>query len=140
MEYKKYNKTIVVNGNKVDVEFTVKVNEDDNRYIMDQDFESESKKAEFVSKVENGELFSAWVEVQASAEGLTGYDTLGACVLHANNMFNSTPFNQSVEATLIDNGMEANALDDLNRQLETEYSRLVNKAKQYKKYSKVEGE
>jgi hypothetical protein len=132
MEYKRYNKNIKVNGHSIVAEIVVEVNEDDAQDLLDQDFENEGQRAKYVAKIEHGDIFAGCIIVTASAEGIEGFDSLGACELKSNNMFNSEPFNNSVESYLKEYSMEKIALDDLKRSLTEEYDRLLSQSEAMK--------
>ena len=133
MEFKSYTKQIEVNGHTVDVTVTVNVHDDDIDMCLDTyDTDLESIKA----KVEAGNLFFGYIEVVAKADGLEGHDSLGACELVPNNMFDSNQFNKSVEFYLKEYGMEQSAITELVKGLETEYNSRIKSAERYKKYAR----
>ncbi len=136
MEYKKFHKTITVNGHGVECLVKVLVNEDSLEYLTDQDYENETQRLEHLNRIESGEVFSAWIEVQVSALGLTAHDTLGACEIRSNNMFNSEPFESDVNQVLESNGLEENATNDLIKQIEAQHETLIRQADMYKKFAK----
>lgn len=135
MEFKKYTTPIKVNEQTVDAEITIEVHEDDHGDLLDQDFENEEQRRAYEEKVRSGEVFAGYVVVTARAEGLEGSDSLGCCELKPNNMFNSKPFEQSVEYYVKEHSMVDTAIDELTKALQNEYQHLVDRAAQYKKYS-----
>lgn len=137
MEFKRFKRRIKVNSHSVNIEVVIKVENEDNQSILfDQDFETKVQESAYRAKVERGDLFAGFIVVVAHAEGLEGEDSLGACELRPNNMFNSDPFEQSVNSYLETYSMVKSATDQLKRNLENEYSRLILQAKRFKKYSK----
>lgn len=143
MEFKKLKKTVRVNGHTIDVDILIEVEEDDVQFLLDQDFESDEARIKYVNKINRGDIFAGVVLVKASALGLTGTDVLSGCELKPNNMFNSTPFDKSVEACVKDNSMVENAVNELKKILAAEHSRLLTEsarlkmvAAEFKQYAK----
>lgn len=110
--FKAYKREVEMCEQLVEVEFTITVDEDD--ISIDDDIDGNPADAtEYKARFERGELFIGVITVTAKALGVSGTDVLGGCHLHANNAFNSIPFNSDVEQTLSDHGMEQSALDEL---------------------------
>jgi hypothetical protein len=137
MEFKKYNKTVQVNNVDVAIEITVKVeDESDWTILLDQDFETPRHRQDFINKLETEQLFSGYIEVEATASGLSGFDSMGGCELIPNNMFNSEPFTTSVDTYLNEYAMEGNAISELIRQLTDAYTELTEQAQIFKPFAK----
>jgi hypothetical protein len=131
MEFKKYTKVLTVNGHAVETVITVTVEEDDQSILMDQDFETPKQREAYASKVESGSIFCGHVAVTATALGLEGHDSIGGCELKPNNMFNSDPFEKSVNSVLKEYSLEQNAIDSLVTQLQDECTVLTRRAKAF---------
>lgn len=117
MEFKKLSRTIIVNGNEVQVDVTVKVEEDDIDPAGDFDFGDVAENKKYLERFRLGELFIGVITVEAKAHGESGSDVLGGCHLVANNYFDSKPFNKSVEEILESHDMVENALTELSNTL-----------------------
>lgn len=116
MEFKKLTKMITVNGKPVEATIRVIVGEEDERPVAPDDFDfGSAKRNEAYAKRfrDGGDLFSAHIRVEASAFGVEGSDSLGACHINCNNMFNSEPFTKDVEQILSMHDMVDNALSEL---------------------------
>jgi hypothetical protein len=125
MEFKRYNKMIKVNDLDVAIDVVVTVS-DESEYLNEfLDTYEYADRELMIQKVESGELFPGTITVEAKAFDLIGFDSLGACELKPNNMFNSEPYNTSVEGYVAEYSMEENAIAELVKQLETEYERAV---------------
>lgn len=128
MEFKKYGKRIKVNGHPVEVQIEVRVEEDPD---AEDGFGMPAAEGFFYGSI----LVLATAPFDAGIE-LEGIDSLGGCELRPNNMFDSTPFNKSVEEILETYGMEANAVNDLRKQIEGRYDELVRRAELFKKFKR----
>jgi hypothetical protein len=135
---REFTETIKVNGIDVEVLIKIDVQEDSCADLMDQDFETDEQRAEYVSKIERGEIFAGGIIVTASALGLTGTDSIWGCELAPNNMFNSKPFEQSVEQYLEEYDLKQTAIIDLVNQLKSEYARLTIAASEFKQFHAVD--
>jgi hypothetical protein len=122
MEYKAYNKVIQVNG--IDVKVSIKITVEE-----EQDY----TETEQITPQPN--TFFGVVTVTASAHALEGWDCLGGNSLYCNNMFDSTPFNKSVDQVIAEYDMERTAINDLIGRLTSEYTRLTNLANIYKPFA-----
>lgn len=129
-------RTIKVNGHEVNVLIVITIHED-NIDCADLYFESEAQRTEYAAKFENGELFAGSIIVSAQALGLEGVDSLGACELVPNNLFDSKPFENSVNEYLKDYDLIDNAINRLEAQLEQRYSQLIEQAETFKRFSKA---
>jgi len=133
MEFKTYNKEIDVNGHRISVCITINVEEDDLQ--IEDTYDDQVEAFEDIRKrFERDGLFLGCIIVTAESHGLSGIDSLGACELNCNNFYNSTPFENSVQNVVKHYGMIENALNSLKNALESEYERLTEQAKAYKKF------
>ena len=64
-----------------------------------------------ISAVESGEVVSAIIQVQVFAHGIEGFDSLGACMLRANDLLNE------VNLTVEFNDMIGNACYELSKNI-----------------------
>lgn len=118
MVFEKLERKIKINGVYVTATVEVQVMEDDCMEVSESfDFGDDKANAEYLARFTSGELFNAYVVVQAEALGVTGVDSLGGCHIHSNNMFDSTPFETDVREILRTHGMIQTALDDLAKQV-----------------------
>lgn len=117
MEFKKLEKTLMINGNKVKAQVTITVEEDDIDPAGDFDFGNEKENAEYLARFRSGELFVAVITVRATALGQEGTDCLGGCHIHSNNMFNSKPFDSDVESMIKDQCMIERATEELAKHI-----------------------
>jgi hypothetical protein len=136
MGFKRYDKIIRVNNVDVPIEVIITVEDDFEGALLDQDFETPGQRAEYVKKLDTGQLFAGIIVVEAIALGIIGIDTLGGCELVPNNLFNSEPFEASVQTYLSDYGMEENAINDLINQLARRHAELTKQAEVFKPFAK----
>lgn len=100
-----------INGVKVPAEVSIQVEEDYDYDLTDWEDERDRK------AIKSGKFFVACIVVTAKALGVDGLDSLGACTLRPNNMFDSKPFEDDLNGMLTDHGMINNALDDLKNNI-----------------------
>lgn len=125
MEFKRFERTIQdTNGVKLSVLVIVEVDEDDIPPEGDFDFGNEEENDAYLNRFKSGELFRANILVKAIALGFEGFDSLGACHIHSNNMFNSKPFDQDVEDILREYGMIDNAIEHLVHEINCAQDKL----------------
>lgn len=131
--YKTFKKKIPVTGKTLTATVTITIAEDDWMEALDTYMPEDRVRLQ--AKFEAGELFPASILVEAQAEGLTGYASIGGVELKPNNMFNSKPFERSVSRAIKDYRLIDEALEGLCAQLRTEYARLLAKAETYKPFA-----
>lgn len=117
MEFKKYTQDVEINGVAVEVEISIRVEEDDITPEGDFDFGNAEENAAYLKRFNGGDLFMGVISVNAKAYGETGNDCLGGCHLKCNNMFDSKPFTQDVEDLVKEHGMVNNAIDELKKSI-----------------------
>lgn len=125
MIFKQFEQSVTVNSIPVLAKITVEVDEDDIDVGDDIAFGNASEEARYIARFKSGELFLGIITVRAQALGEEGIDSLGACHLFSNNMFNHEPFNNSVERVLEDHAMIEQALGELVRAIESAANRLA---------------
>jgi hypothetical protein len=114
MLFNEFIKKVKVNGFDVPVKVQILVTEEDDGFDVDADIDFGDVKAEqeYIERFRKGELFRAVISVHAEAFGIEGFDVLGACHIHSNNLFNSEPFNKDVDDVITTHDMVNNAVND----------------------------
>src|SRR5688572_5594839 len=110
MLFKKYTVETEINGNTVNVEISIQVEEDNIGPEGEFGFGSEEENKKYLERFHRNELFVGCIFVTASAFGLEGVDSMGDCHLSSNNMFNSEPFESDVNNILSYYNMIENAV------------------------------
>ncbi len=112
--FKKFDKTIEVNGHMLDANIVIEVDEDGDCNVADDiAFDDVDAEKRYLKRFEHGELFAGVVTVTAYAVECDGFDSLSACPLHSNNMFDSGPFNNDVNQIVEEHGMVKTAIEQL---------------------------
>ena len=125
MIFKQYTQSVEVGGIGIDAKITIEVHEDnETNPSEDFDFGNEEENAAYLARFVKGELFMGTILVRAEALGESGIDAMGACHLSSNNMFNSEPFEASVNNLLTDYAMVEKAIDELRENIKDKATML----------------
>ena len=114
-----------IKGKKIAAIIAIDVSEDTDINPEDNyDFGNEKENEAYLARFKSGDLFMGQIRVIAYALGIKGVDYLGGCHLKSNNAYDSNPFNESVNETLLSYSMIENALSDLEKNILNQASLL----------------
>lgn len=126
MEFDKFNTVIEVNGQKLEVQVCVTVEED---------YDSGPDMGDWEDDTPMDQHFFGHILVEATALGLTGFDSLSGVSLRANNMSDSKPFESDVKEAIREHGLLEQALGELRSEISQKHAELTQKAQEFRKYA-----
>lgn len=128
MEFKRFKKTVKLNGIEITADIVINVVEDHvPEAAHDFDFGNAAENEAYAKRFtnESGDLFNGVITVTASAFGIEGFDALGGCHLNCNNLFNSDPFERDVNETIETHDMVNEALANLTDSIQAQAALLA---------------
>lgn len=130
---KPFIKKIQINGIDVNVAISIEVDETDG---FTNDFYENKDIPRIQKLIDADKLFLGTITVQAYAHGIQGIDSLSACELVPNNLFDSKPFEASVLRVIEDNSMIENAIDCLVTQIQSRYEDSIKQGEFFKRFAR----